>query len=226
MENAKKTFDNMVKMPPCDIQAEKALIGKLLVDQELVGESMEMLKPEYFYGPEHRTIFKAMQKLNAASEPIDIITVKNLLQSEGDLIKIGGLEYLTSLLENVTILTNGKEYIDIILEKYKLRTVIEAGNLLLNLGFSGSESTNSIIDQVEKKIYQLAMESEKRTYEKIDKVLVDTLNELNELYNRKSGITGLATGLVDFDRKTTGLKKSSLIILAARPRYGEICIST
>ena len=64
------------------------------------------------------------------------------------------------------------------------------------------------------------MESEKRTYEKIDKVLVDTLNELNELYNRKSGITGLATGLVDFDRKTTGLKKSSLIILAARPRYG------
>ena len=210
MENAKKTFDNMVKMPPCDIQAEKALIGKLLVDQELVGESMEMLKPEYFYGPEHRTIFKAMQKLNAASEPIDIITVKNL----------GGLEYLTSLLENVTILTNGKEYIDIILEKYKLRTVIEAGNLLLNLGFSGSESTNSIIDQVEKKIYQLAMESEKRTYEKIDKVLVDTLNELNELYNRKSGITGLATGLVDFDRKTTGLKKSSLIILAARPRYG------
>ena len=219
MENAKKTFDNMVKMPPCDIQAEKALIGKLLVDQELVGESMEMLKPEYFYGPEHRTIFKAMQKLNAASEPIDIITVKNLLQSEGDLIKIGGLEYLTSLLENVTILTNGKEYIDIILEKYKLRTVIEAGNLLLNLGFSGSES-NSIIEQVEKKIYQLAMESEKRTYEKIDKVLVDTLNELNELYNRKSGITGLATGLVDFDRKTTGLKKSSLIILAARPRYG------
>ena len=181
---------------------------------------MEMLKPEYFYGPEHRTIFKAMQKLNAASEPIDIITVKNLLQSEGDLIKIGGLEYLTSLLENVTILTNGKEYIDIILEKYKLRTVIEAGNLLLNLGFSGSESTNSIIDQVEKKIYQLAMESEKRTYEKIDKVLVDTLNELNELYNRKSGITGLATGLIDFDRKTTGLKKSSLIILAARPRYG------
>ena len=106
------------------------------------------------------------------------------------------------------------------IEKYKLRTVIEAGNLLLNLGFSGSESTNSIIDQVEKKIYQLAMESEKRTYEKIDKVLVDTLNELNELYNRKSGITGLATGLVDFDRKTTGLKKSSLIILAARPRYG------
>ena len=152
MENAKKTFDNMVKMPPCDIQAEKALIGKLLVDQELVGESMEMLKPEYFYGPEHRTIFKTMQKLNAASEPIDIITVKNLLQSEGDLIKIGGLEYLTSLLENVTILTNGKEYIDIILEKYKLRTVIEAGNLLLNLGFSGSESTNSIIDQVEKNL--------------------------------------------------------------------------
>ena len=92
--------------------------------------------------------------------------------------------------------------------------------MLLNLGFSGSESTNSIIDQVEKKIYQLAMDSEKRTYEKIDKVLVDTLNELNELYNRKSGITGLATGLVDFDRKTTGLKKSSLIILAARPRYG------
>ena len=70
------------------------------------------------------------------------------------------------------------------------------------------------------------MDSEKRTYEKIDKVLVDTLNELNELYNRKSGITGLATGLVDFDRKTTGLKKSSLIILAARPRNGEICIST
>ena len=92
--------------------------------------------------------------------------------------------------------------------------------MLLNLGFSGSESTNSIIDQVEKKIYQLAMDSEKRTYEKIDKVLVDTLNELDELYNRKSGITGLATGLVDFDRKTTGLKKSSLIILAARPRYG------
>ena len=88
------------------------------------------------------------------------------------------------------------------------------------MGFSGSESTNSIIDQVEKKIYQLAMDSEKRTYEKIDKVLVDTLNELNELYNKKSGITGIATGLVDFDRKTTGLKKSSLIILAARPRHG------
>ena len=161
---------------------------------------MELLKPEYFYGPEHQTIFKAMQKLNSASEPIDVITVKNLLETEGDIVKVGGLEYLTSLLENVT--------------------VIDAGNLLLNLGFSGNESTNSIIDQVEKKIYQLAMDSEKRTYEKIDKVLVDTLNELNELYNKKSGITGIATGLVDFDRKTTGLKKSSLIILAARPRHG------
>ena len=181
---------------------------------------MELLKPEYFYGPEHQIIFKAMQKLNSVSEPIDVITVKNLLETEGDIVKVGGLEYLTSLLENVTILTNGQQYIDIILEKFKLRTVIDAGNLLLNLGFSGNESTNSIIDQVEKKIYQLAMDSEKRTYEKIDKVLVDTLNELNELYNKKSGITGIATGLVDFDRKTTGLKKSSLIILAARPRYG------
>ena len=76
---------------------------------------MELLKPEYFYGPEHQTIFKAMQKLNSASEPIDVITVKNLLETEGDIVKVGGLEYLTSLLENVTILTNGQQYIDIIL---------------------------------------------------------------------------------------------------------------
>lgn len=196
----------------------------MLVDSDVVLQATEKLKPEYFYMTENQKIFEVMLNLNMLNEPIDIITVKNALEKNDILDKIGGLSYLTDLTLRNSVLANTSSYIKIIFEKYKLREIIKTGTKISELGYE-QEDPEQIIDLVEKEIFDLGKEENKNSYTKLKDVIIQTFEELEELSNRDSNIVGVPTGFVDLDYKTTGLKGSSLIVLAARPGMGKSALA-
>lgn len=215
---------DIVKVPPSDIDAEKAVLGAMLVDNDIVMEAVEKIRPEYFYMPDNKMIFEAMLELSMANEPVDIITVKNVLEKKNIFSKVGGIEYLTELSLSNAILSNISSYIDIIIEKFKLREIIKTGVKISELGY-GQENPGQIIDLVEKEIFNLAKDESKEQYMVLKDIMVETFRELQELSTRDNSIVGVPTGFIDLDYKLSGLKGSSLIILAARPGMGKSALA-
>lgn len=215
---------DIVKVPPSDIDAEKAVLGAMLVDNDIVMEAVEKIRPEYFYMPDNKMIFEAMLELSMANEPVDIITVKNVLEKKNIFSKVGGIEYLTELSLSNAILSNISSYIDIIIEKFKLREIIKTGVKISELGY-GQENPGQIIDLVEKEIFNLAKDESKEQYMVLKDIMVETFRELQELSTRDNSIVGVPTGFMDLDYKLSGLKGSSLIILAARPGMGKSALA-
>lgn len=193
----------------------------MLVDKDAVISAIEVLKEDAFYREDNKAIFSAIVSLYSKSEPIDIVTVKNELVSQGTFERIGGLEYLAELPERVPTTANVEKYIKIVEEKYALRTLIQTSNELIALGYNESESVDSILDMAEKKVFDLAQKKNVKGYTAIKDVLTESLAKLEELYNKKGNITGLPTGFTDLDNITAGLHNSDLLIIAARPAMGK-----
>ena len=209
------------KIPPHDIEAEQAVLGSMLTDKDAVISSIEILKPDSFYREDNKAIFQAMFDLYAKNEPIDIVTVKSELVSLGNFERIGGIEYLASLPDKVPTSANVDKYIKIVDEKAALRELINTSNELISLGYDESENVDQIVDMAQKKVYELSERKSQRGYSALKEVLVDSLAEIEKLYNQKGVVTGIPTGFDDLDRKTAGLHNSDLIIVAARPAMGK-----
>lgn len=209
------------KVPPHDLDAEQAVIGSMLTDADAVASSIEVLKPEDFYRADNRIIYEAMFNLYNRSEPIDIITVKAELESMGRFEQVGGLEYLAGLPDKVPTTANVQKYINIVEEKSKLRDLIKTANDIIELGYDPTEDVDDIMENVEKKVFNLTQGKNQKGYSAIKDVLVDSFTQLEELYNRKQHITGVPTGFADLDYKTAGLHGSELILIAARPAMGK-----
>ena len=209
------------KVQPNDIIAEQAVLGSMLVDKDAVMAATEFLKPEDFYRDDNKTIFSAIMNLYAKAEPIDIITLKDELTSLGKLEPIGGLEYLVSLPEKVPTTANVEKYIKIVEEKSILRSLIKTANELIEMGYSQNEEVEVIMDSAEKRIFDLMQKKAQRGYSSIRDILVDSFTELEQLYNQKQHITGVASGFIDLDNKTAGFHNSDLVLIAARPAMGK-----
>ena len=209
------------KIPPNDVEAEQAVIGSMLTDREAVSSAVEVLKPEDFYREDNRTIYTAIMNLYNRSEPIDIITLKSELSGMGKLDAVGGLEYIAELPEKVPTTSNVEQYIKIVEEKSILRNLIKTANDIINLGYDPTQEVEAIIDNSEKKIFEVMQRKNQKGYSSIKDILVDTFTELEELYNRKQHVTGVPTGFADLDYRTAGLHKSDLILVAARPAMGK-----
>ncbi len=209
------------KIPPHDIEAEQAVLGSMLTDKDAVIESLEVLKKDDFYREDNKTIFEAIFNLYNKAEPIDIITVKDELVSLGKFEAVGGLEYLASLPEKVPLVSNVDRYIKIVEEKAILRNLIKASNDIVAMGYAENEEVDDIMDLAEKKIFEIIQKKNTKGYTPIKDVLVETFAELERLYNQKTAITGVPTGFADLDYKTSGLHKSDLVLVAARPAMGK-----
>ncbi len=209
------------KIPPHDDEAEQAVLGSTLTDKEAVVAAIEVLKSEDFYRNDNAIIYEAIMNIYGKGEPIDIITLKDELTAMGKLDAVGGLEYLASLPDKVPTTANVEKYVKIVEEKSLLRSLIKAANELVNLGYSQNEEIETIMDSAEKKIFDLMQRKSQKGYESIKDILVDSFTELQELYNKKQHITGVATGFIDLDNKTAGFHKSDLILIAARPAMGK-----
>ncbi len=209
------------KVPPHDLDAEQAVIGSMLTDADAVASSIEVLKPEDFYRADNRIIYEAMFNLYNRSEPIDIITVKAELESMGRFEQVGGLEYLAGLPDKVPTTANVQKYINIVEEKSKLRDLIKTANDIIELGYDPTEDVDDIMENVEKKVFNLTQGKNQKGYSAIKDVLVDSFTQLEELYNRKQHITGVPSGFADLDYRTAGFHGSELILVAARPAMGK-----
>ena len=211
----------VAKIPPNDIEAEQAVLGSMLTDKDAVISAIEVLKKEDFYREDNKAIFEAMISLYNRPEPIDIITVKDELLSIGKFDVVGGLEYLADLPEKVPTTANVEKYIKIVEEKSILRNLIRTSNELITLGYDETQEVNSVMDQAEKKVFDLMQNRNQTGYSQIRDVLVDSFAQLERLYNQKEGITGVPSGFADLDLRTAGFHNSELIILAARPAMGK-----
>ncbi len=209
------------KVPPHDIEAEQAVIGSMLTDQEAVYAAIEKLKPEDFYREDNKQIYTAILNIYNKADPIDIITLKAELSSMGKLDAVGGLEYIVELPEKVPTTANVDKYIKIVEEKSLLRNLIKAANEILSSGYAQEDDVENIIDHAEKKIFDVMQKKSQKGYTTIKDVLVESFTKLEELYNQKEHITGVPTGFVELDRKTAGLHGSELILIAARPAMGK-----
>ena len=212
---------NVGKIPPHDVDAEQAILGSMLTDQDAVIDAMEVLKPEDFYREDNKYIYQSIINLYNRGEPIDIITVKAELTSMQKFEAVGGIEYLATLPDKVPLVANADKYIKIVEEKSILRQLIKAANEIQSLGYAQNEEIDNIVDQSEKMIFNIMQGKNQKGYTQIKDVLVETFAELEKLYNQKETITGVPTGFADLDYKTAGLHNSDLILIAARPAMGK-----
>ena len=209
------------KIPPHDTEAEQAVLGSMLTDQDAVIDAIEVLKPEDFYRDDNKYIYEAILNLYNKAEPIDIITVKSELISMGKFEIVGGFEYLGVLPDKVPLAANAERYIKIVEEKSILRQLIKASNELVDLGYAQNEEVEAIMDQAEKKIFDIMQGKNQKGFSVIKDVLIESFAEIEKLYNQKEPITGVPTGFADLDYKTAGLHNSDLVLIAARPAMGK-----
>ena len=209
------------KVPPHDEDAEQAVLGSMLTDNDAVMAAVEVLKEDAFYREDNKIIYQAIINLYSKSEPIDIITLKDELESMGKFEQVGGFEYLASLPDKVPTTANVQKYIKIVEEKSVLRNLIKTANEIIELGYNPTEDVEDIMDGAEKKIFDIMQSKNTKSYTPIKDVLVESFTNLEKLYNQKQHVTGVPTQFYDLDDKTAGLHGSELILVAARPAMGK-----
>lgn len=214
---------NEEKLPPQAIEAEINLLGAMLMDREVIGEVVELLKEEEFYRESHRKIYRAMLNLWERNEPVDLVTLSDELNKGGNLSGIGGATYLTSLLSPLPPPSNARYYAKIIREKSALRSLIAAGHQIIKMGYEQIGEVSDILDRSEQLVFNIASKRVKGGFTLIGEMLKHA--DVEALCTHKPHITGVATGFSELDEKTAGLQPSDLIIIAGRPSMGKTALA-
>lgn len=212
---------DLIKVPPNSIESEQCVIGSLLSDEDALMIVSEILTVDDYYSEGHRSIYECILELSEEKSPIDIVTVSEKLKTRGVLETIGGMNYLTSTITMVPTTSNVKTYAEIVKEKSTLRKLIKVSNDIINLGYGDSEDIDEVLNQAEKKIFDISQERVSSDFSKIDLVLNDVLGMIEEVSISGSEITGVDTGFSDLNKKLGGFHKSDLILIAARPAMGK-----
>lgn len=214
-------MENTPKIQPSDIGAEQAVLGSMMIDKDSLASVIEIIKPEDFYREDHKEIYSAILDLYEFSKPIDMLTVKEQLKIRGSLEQVGDVGYLSSLTMSVPYTANIDSYVKVVEEKSLLRKLIKSSSEIVELGYAQSEEVDYIVEQAEKKIFDVLQKRNTRGYSSIKDILIDTFEMIEKLYNKKVHISGISTGFIDLDLKTSGLNPSDLIMIAARPGMGK-----
>ena len=209
------------RIPPQNLDAEQSTLGSMLLEKEAIYKGAEILRPDDFYREAHRVIFEVVVHLANKGEPVDLITVSEELKQRGMLDKVGGVAYLTQLVNFVPTAANVEHYANIVAEKSLLRSIISVATNIVKMGYEGTEEVDVILDRAEKEIFEISQKRNVKGFVSLRSILVETFERIEKLYESKGGVTGLPTGYPDFDRMTAGLQPSDLIILAARPSMGK-----
>ncbi len=220
----KQTDSLVLKMLPQSIEAEEAVLGAILVNPVSLGRIVEFLKPESFYKPSHKLIYEAMLELFRKNEPIDIVTVSEYLRNEEKLENSGGRAYINDLALNVVTTANIEFYAKIIQEKEIKRALINAGSEIVSMSYE-NEETDIVLDNAQKLIFNIASQKDSSDLIPIQELVVESYEQIEERFNNKSDLVGVTTGFYDLNALTSGLQKSDLIILAARPSMGKTALA-
>jgi replicative DNA helicase len=211
-------------IPPHDMDAEKSVLGAVLIDKDAIVKVVEFLRPEHFYKEAHENIFQAVLTLYEKREPADLITIPNELRHMGILDRVGGVGYLTELVNSVPTSANVEYYGRIIKETAVRRGLISAAASINEMVFSDMQLSD-VLDQSEQKIYSVAQDRVYQDFIPIKQTLEITFERLDELSKNKGSLRGVPTGLRTLDKMTSGFQKENLIILAARPSVGKTSLA-
>lgn len=209
------------KVPPHNLDAERAILGAMLLSRDAIAEAVNLLKDEHFYHPSHGLIYEAICSLYAKGEPADAITVSAELNRRDLSEKTGGNVALVELQTGTPAAANAAKYVNIVYEAAMLRKLIEVGGEITELGYEGTEDVIKTVDTAESMVYQLAANRMVNTTASITELLPQNLDRIEQLYEKKDAITGLPTGFIDLDDMTGGLQPSTLVVVGARPAVGK-----
>ena len=213
------------KVPPQAIESEQAVLGSILLDNESLHAILEVLRPDDFYQGSHRLLFETMLDLSEQHMPIDAVTLTEALRGKEILDAVGGLDYISRLVDITPTTVNSQYYARIIKEMSLRRKLIHEATLIANEAFAGRGEMDSFLDNVEKRIFGVSEARINPSFVRVSEIVKDSIKEVERNYMSKEPITGLASGFVDLDKLTSGLQRSDLVIVAGRPSMGKTALA-
>lgn len=218
---AKDLDPSLHRVPPQNLEAEQSVLGGILLDNQGLNAVLDLLSSRDFYSESHRQIFEAILKLSERGEPIDLITLSNLLKDQKRLDKAGGAAYLAGLVDNVPSAANIAHYAKIVKEKAVLRGLINTATEILGKTYETGADIDTVLDEAEQAIFAISEKKIRPTFYPIKDIVKDSFRTIEDLYHRKELVTGVPTGFTKVDDLTSGLQKADLIIIAGRPSMGK-----
>jgi replicative DNA helicase len=210
---------------PSNVEAERSILGAILLDNTVCNQAVELLKRDDFFLDSHRRIFDKMVMLSERLSSIDLITLGDELRRAAEFEQIGGATYIASLIDGVPRTDNIEHYARIVKKKSMLRKLITASNQIIARAFDEEDDADIIIDQAEQAIFQIAEDKVRQGFQYIGTVAQRRLEQIEQMADRPEMITGVPTGFVDFDHLTSGLQRQDLIIIASRPSMGKTALA-
>lgn len=216
---------SFLKVPPHSIEAEQAVLASVLLNNDLMNEVVEVLRPDDFYQGAHRTLFLTMVELYERGRAIDQLTLTESLNARNVAAEVGGLSYLSELISGIPTTANVAEYARLVKEKAILRRMIAVAQQVTNSAFRGVGEVDDFLDETEQAIFAIAEERIKPSYYSMAEMGKEAMQEIEKLYEKKELITGVPSGFRDLDQLTAGFQKSDMIVIAARPGMGKTAFS-
>ncbi len=213
--------DRDVKVPPQNLEAEMSVLGSMMMEEEAIARAIEFLDKDSFYHEAHKKIFSAMLDLYEKSAAVDLVTFTEELRKRDDLEKVGGAAYLTSLINSVPTSANIEHYARIVKEKSILRSLINTATQIITESYEDRQDVDFFLDKVESRIFDISESKLRQDFVPIRDLIHDSIELAESLTQKKQLVTGVPTGFIDFDTKTSGLQPSDLIIIAGRPSMGK-----
>jgi len=220
-------MSNNVRIPPHNLEAEKSVLGSIMIEKNAIVKVADLITPEDFYYDTHALIYKIMTELFSRRAPIDLLTVGSALKDQGQFETIGGPGYLTELCNEVLTASHIYQYALMVKQKSTLRKLGNAGSKISALGFKEDENVDELVDQAEQELFQVSQAFMKNKFVPIKDVLTQTYEKISELHDPEMAekYKGLQTGFNGIDHILTGLQPSDLVILAARPAMGKTALA-
>jgi replicative DNA helicase len=214
------------KVPPQNLDAEKSLIGAVLIDEEVLADVSEQVTPDDFYEKRHSLIFGGMMRLYEKHKPVDLLTLTDELKKKDELEIVGGSAYLSELTNYVPTAAHAEAYAELVATAAVRRRLIKASAEISEMGFDEDTSTQELLEKAEAELFSVSDQSLKQDLVSLESILTESFDRLEELHRNKGAIRGVRTGYRDLDNMTAGLQRSDLIILAARPAMGKTTLVT
>ncbi|MDD2482269.1 MAG: replicative DNA helicase [Lutispora sp.] len=209
------------RIPPNSLEAEQSVLGAMLLDKEAISTASEVLKGDDFYREVHKEIYEAIVDIYNDSDPVDLITITEKLKGRNTIDAVGGITYLTQLMNVVPTTHNIGQYVKIVEQKSLLRKLIRSSNDIIAKCYDNPEDPIMVMDQAEKSIFDISLNRATQGFVPIKKILTSNFDRIEELYLNKGKITGIPTGFSDLDQRLSGFQKSDLVLIAARPSMGK-----
>lgn len=217
-------MDTPIKVLPHDEQAERSVLGAMVLSTSAIGVAEERLRSDDFYNPRHQEIFKAILRLSSKGRAVDVLLLKDELEKAGQFENVGGIDYLINLTDDVGLLSNIEEYCRIVLDKSTLRNLIKVADEIMTKSYDPKTEATEVIELAEKSVFQITQNTNNDGLTPIRDSLAETINIMEARASQGDGLTGVTTGLDDLDNHLSGLQNSDLVLLAARPSMGKTAL--